>query len=119
MVVTSSGPSGASGGMLGNRGPMWGGMPGTGTRPRRIGGDGESVAGAGAPGQAEAKVITGDGQKDNPLLAVLKAKILPEGETSETVSGQLYFILEGKHKLKDLDLIYKTSAGKLILDFVK
>lgn len=117
-MVSSTGPSGGSG-MAGNRGPIWGGIPGVGGAPRRMGGDGEAMAGEGSAAQVDTKISNGEGEKDNPLLATLKAKILPEKETNEEVSGQLYFMLEGKHKLKDLDLIYKTASGKLILDFVK
>ena len=58
-------------------------------------------------------------KEDNPLLEVLKAKILPEKKTQETVKGQLYFLLDGKHKLKDLELMYKNTGGRLILDFLK
>ncbi len=116
LMVTSTGPSGGSGMQTGNRGPIWGGMPGTGGRPRRMGGDGEAT-GEGSPAQADAKVITAD--KENPLLTVLKAKLLKEGETLDPVTGQLYFLLEGKHKPKDLDLLYRTAEGRLELDFIK
>jgi hypothetical protein len=58
-------------------------------------------------------------KEDNPLLEILKAKILPEKKTQEAVKGQLYFLLDGKHKLKDLELMYKNSGGRLILDFLK
>ena len=116
IMVTSSGIRNASGMRGANRGPVVGGVPGTGTRPRRAGGESEASGGGGGA-QAEAKVIHAD--KENPLLAVLKAKILPEGQTLEPVSGQLYFLLEGKHKPKDLDLLYKTAEGLLEVDFVK
>ena len=58
-------------------------------------------------------------EKENPLLAVLKEKVLLEKETNEPVTGLLYFILEGKHKPKDLELIYKSQGQRLILDFGK
>jgi hypothetical protein len=53
----------------------------------------------------------------NPLLAVLTAKILPEKELTDTVSGLLYFQMVGKLKPKDLELHYKGPAGKLALRF--
>ncbi len=56
-------------------------------------------------------------EQDNPLLAALRKKILPEGETSAPVSGLLYFSIEGKHKIKDLGLQYIGPAGRLVLDF--
>ena len=41
-------------------------------------------------------------------------------ETTEPVSGLLYFFLEGKHKLKQLELLYKSPVGRqMILDFEK
>ena len=118
LVVAQGGPGGGGGMVNGGRGPIWGGVPGTGTRPRRVGGDGESGA-VGAPTETKAAVTTGSKEQDNPLLAVLKKKALPQIETNEPVSGLLYFFLEGKHKLKDLELMYKSPAGRLILDFEK
>lgn len=114
--VSSSGDRGIGGGIMSNsRGPMWGGAPGTGTRPRRIGGDGEAVT---SGGDAETKTtVATAGKAENPVLGALKEKILPEKETNEPVSGLLYFIFDGKHKIKDLELMYKSPAGRLILDF--
>ena len=91
-------------------------MPGTGTMPQQLPGNGGS-AGNGAGGTAaEAKM--NDGRKDpvNPLLATLKAKVLPEKETAQPVSGLLYFPLE-KQKLKDLELDYSGPAGPLKIRF--
>jgi hypothetical protein len=117
MRVTSVGAS--SGGMMGNnRGPVWGGIPGTGGSPARMPGNG-AEGGSGTAGVTEAKatINNGTGEKDNPLLQVLKAKILPEKETNEPVSGLLYFIFDGKPpKLKDLTLIYKNPGGRLMID---
>ena len=118
-LVVAQGSSGGGGGMFsGGRGPIWGGAPGTGTRPRRMGGDGESGAVAG-PTETQAAVIAGEQTEENPLMALLKEKSLPQIETNEPVTGLLYFFLEGKHKLKDLELMYKSPAGRLILDFEK
>lgn len=64
----------------------------------------------------QAKVHSGVNEKPNPLLDVLKAKILPEKETEAPVSGLLYFPME-KQKVKDLELIYTTPLGKLSLRF--
>jgi hypothetical protein len=118
-LVVAQGGTGGGGGMFsGSRGPIWGGAPGTGTRPQRVGGDGESGI-VGGPTETKAAITAGDKEKDNPLLAVLKEKALPQVETNQPVSGLLYFYLEGKHKLKDLELMYKSPAGRLILDFQK
>lgn len=51
------------------------------------------------------------------LLAALKEKILPDKETKTPVEGLLYFALNGKLKPKDVSLIYKGPAGKLVMDF--
>lgn len=118
LVVTSTGvgASGIGSGGQRNR-PIWGGTPGVGDRPRRLGGDDDIATGA-TPAQAQATLENSQG-KDSPLMDVLKEKILPEKTTNEAVSGQLYFFLEGKHKLKDLELLYKSPAGRLTLDFQK
>jgi len=95
-------------------GPIWGGIGGA---PQRLPGSGSGIGNsAGADGGAEAKVDNANG-KDNPLLAVLKAKILPDKETKEPVEGLLYFPIEGKVKPKDLAVIYKGPAGKLVMEF--
>ncbi len=51
------------------------------------------------------------------LLEALKAKQLPEKESIEPVEGYLYFPLDGKHKLKNLIVLYRGPAGKLDLEF--
>ncbi|MEJ7607746.1 MAG: hypothetical protein WKF37_16100 [Bryobacteraceae bacterium] len=117
MVVSSTGIRSGGIGSANRRGPIWGGVPGVGDRPRRIGGDEDGVSSK--PNETKATIQTNDREKENPLLAVLKAKILTEVEATETVQGQLYFLLDGKHKLKDLELIYKSPVGRLILDFQK
>jgi hypothetical protein len=55
--------------------------------------------------------------EENPIIGVLKQKILPETETKAPVEGLLYFMMDGKLKPKDLSLIYKGPAGKLVMDF--
>lgn len=54
---------------------------------------------------------------DNHLLGVLKEKALQDQETKKPVDGLLYFALGGKLKPKDVSLIYKGPAGKLVIDF--
>jgi hypothetical protein len=101
-------------------GPVWGGIPGTMGRPRQMPGNGGAMGsgGEGAATGAEAKATTNDPkQKDNPLLAILDQKMLQDKETKDTVTGYLYFPLEGKQKLKDIELIYKGPAGRLIVPF--
>lgn len=54
---------------------------------------------------------------DEKLLEALKAKQFPEKESIEPVEGYLYFPLDGKHKLKNLVVLYRGPAGKLNLEF--
>jgi hypothetical protein len=65
----------------------------------------------------DSKVETKKSDKEDPLLAILTAKCLPEKETTEEVSGLLYFELTGKLKPKDLEFYYKSSAGRVGMRF--
>jgi hypothetical protein len=56
-------------------------------------------------------------QGNEKLLEVLKAKELPQKESKDAVEGFLYFPLDGKHKLKNLAVLYRGPAGKLDLEF--
>lgn len=103
---------GQAGVMQQNR-PTWGGIGGMGY-PQSGGGFGNSAS----TEEAVASVEPENGkQKENPLLKVLKEKILPEKEISEPTTGQLYFLLEGKQKPKDLELLVKTADGRLSIRF--
>lgn len=51
------------------------------------------------------------------LLEALKAKQMPAKDSTDEVSGYLYFPLDGKHKLKNLAVLYRGPAGKLDLEF--
>jgi len=94
-------------------------------RPRFGGFGGIGMGGAGVGNTSttstgvEAKVENSKPDQNNPLLAVLKDKCLPEKEITDSVSGFLYFpkIGDGKLKPKDLELHYKGPAGKLSLRF--
>jgi len=107
LVVT---PGGSKGTEV-RRGPTWGGMAGG------LGGGGGVGNGAKSADPAEAKVETKRDESSNPLLEALKAKILPEEEIKDSVSGLLYFQMVGKVKSKDLELHYKGPAGRLALRF--
>jgi hypothetical protein len=102
--------------MQDNNGPIWGGIGGG--RPQRLGNDNPAIGNAASQESVVAKVDPSSGKdKESPLLAVLKAKILAENEISAPVSGQLYFLMDGKQKVKDIELIYKTPASKLSVRF--
>ncbi len=115
LTITSSGMGGGM--MTGGspNGPIWGGLGGG--RPQRMGGDGGAVGNTSDPNVNDTAEKDTNKEKDNPLLAVLKQKALPEKETTEAVKGLLYFPLDGKHKAKDVTLVYEGQAGKLILEF--
>ena len=51
------------------------------------------------------------------LLEALRAKQLPTTDAKDEVNGYLYFPLDGKHKLKNLAVLYRGPAGKLNLEF--
>ncbi len=90
-------------------GPIWGGV-GMG----RSSGGGNS---RGTPsGTVEATTVKTD-EKENPLLEVLKAKVLPDADSLEPVQGLLYFTIDGKIKPKDLAIIYKGAGGRLVMEF--
>lgn len=116
-LVVSSGGGGGTFIGRGSDGPIWGGTPGTGTRPERIGGDDTGIGNAGGTEVRASLDSGGRDTRQNPLLAALKQKMLPAGETAGPVSGLLYFPLEGKHKAKDLSLEYDGAAGRLRIQF--
>jgi hypothetical protein len=87
------------------------------------GGLGGIMMGGGGSSPGNSKVVAlgtkVDDQKpgDPKLLEALKAKQFPDKETNEPVEGLLYFRLSGKHKLKDMAVLYRGPAGKLDLEF--
>ncbi|HWR49842.1 MAG TPA: hypothetical protein VN428_01965 [Bryobacteraceae bacterium] len=115
LVVSSGGGTAI---MRGNTGPVWGGGPGgPGGRPRQLPGQGGTAGMGSTSSEAKATMDEGGKAKEDPVLAVLKAKVLEEKEITAPASGLLYFSLEGKHKPKQLSLMYSGPAGRLILEF--
>ena len=82
-----------------------------------LGFPGGGVGTSGGTSTVDTKVESVHSDKPNPLLAVLKDKILPEKEITEPISGLLYFQMIGKLKPKDLELHYKGPGGQLGLRF--
>lgn len=84
------------------------------------GGFGGIMMGGGAMGPPTAvdntKVEVKENAEKDPMLSVLKRKILPEKTVSEPVTGLLFFPLD-KEKPKHLALIYTTPTGKLRMQF--
>jgi hypothetical protein len=107
----------AGGVLVEDRGPVWGGVGGT--RPRRMPGPSGGIGNAASQEGTQAQVSQSGEENDNPLLAVLKARILKEGELSTPAAGLLYFPMDGKHKPKQLELHYRGEAGALDLRFRK
>ena len=64
----------------------------------------------------ESKTEIKNSDRRDPILDVLKRKILAEKSISAPVTGLLLFPLE-KEKPKNLELIYTTPAGKLRMKF--
>jgi hypothetical protein len=94
-------------------------IPQMGGPPVRIEGPPQSAGNAPVEsGTANATVRSpGKGAKEDPVLGVLKDKVLPEREIGAPLEGLLYFSLEGKQKAKNLELVYEGAAGKLLLKF--
>jgi hypothetical protein len=81
------------------------------------GGMGSGNSGAGNTG-VDVKMENGETKtSESPLMAALKAKVLPDKETKQPTEGLLYFPLDGKIKSSDVALIYKGPAGRLIIEF--
>ncbi len=119
LVVTPQGTKNGGGLGSNNNGPRWGGIPGTGSRPQQLPGNGGGIGSTTAETTTvDSKVEASVSDKPNPLLAILKEKVLPEKEITQPISGLLYFqIVGGKLKPKDLELHYKGPAGRLSLRF--
>lgn len=95
-----------------------GGAPGTGTRPRRIGGD-ETLTGGGTK-KAETSEISQRGTtNEGDLLSRLQSAELPLGEVDDIVHGYLYFQLSPKEKPKNLTLNYDGPGGEFKILFEK
>ena len=79
------------------------------------------MGGGGSPGNPKVTTLSSKmdtkSRGNNSLLQVLKAKQFPQKESTDPVEGFLYFPLNGKHKLKNLAILYRGPAGKLDLEF--
>ncbi len=74
-----------------------------------------------SPGTVQRDVIKGtqmdENAKEGAALGPLTAKVLPDKETKTPIEGLLYFSIGGKLKPKDVGLVYKGAAGKLVMEF--
>lgn len=104
LVVTRNSEGGGVAGESGS--PAWG-----------IGMGGGGFGNAAGTISNSAKIDNTSKNKETPLLASLTEKILPEKEIDQPISGLLYFPIEPKQKIKDLELIYSGPGSKLSLRF--
>ena len=134
MVVKSVGGSQGRGMGQQNRVPYpGGGYPGGGYPGGGYPGGGypggypENQPGMGSPTGGSATADTSDAAasieekgkgKPNPLLDALKAKVLKDGEIGQSVTGLLYFQIDGKVKPKQLELVYRKSPPRVSVRFV-
>ncbi len=93
-----------------------GGAPGTGTRPRRIGGDDPAV-GNGAQLESGGTISQGRDEAPTGLLGRLAQSELPMGEMQDVIRGYLYFQISAKQKPKHLTLTYEGVAGEFKIWF--
>jgi hypothetical protein len=96
------------------------GIPGMGG-PMSLPGNGPPTGGSATAdtSSADASAEEGDKNKPNPLLDALNKKVLPEGEITEPTKGLLYFVIEGKQRPKDLELVYRRAPPRLSVRFPK
>lgn len=109
----------SSGGIFGDptNAPVWGGAPGTGTRPRRIDGPG-SIAGreiATEERRTAEQIDAGTGT----AVERLQSLELPLRTEDSPVSGYLYFEMPAKIKRKHLELSYDGVLGEFLIEFKK
>ena len=94
---------------------VWGGAPGTGTRPRRIPGPPDTLGGAVA--REERQTVEQRERSEDPVLDRLYAIELPLETRDEPVSGFLFFEIPSKVKRKHLELSYDGTLGKFLIEF--
>lgn len=97
-------------------GPVIGGAPGTGTRPRRLGNRGTTLGSSGL-GEGET-TLSREQREESDLVARLTELELPlTGD--DVVTGYLYFQVDPNVKLKRYVFYYDGGYGELKLEFDK
>jgi hypothetical protein len=113
-LVLSQGP-GTGGGLSRTPGAPIGTGP-TG-RVQRMPGGGNGIGNsAGEPGSLKTQMNDKD-KGNTSLLSAIKGKQLPDTTTKDEISGFLLFPLEGKHKVKNMALLYRGQGGRIDLEF--
>jgi hypothetical protein len=98
--------------------PIWGGAPGTNSRPRRLEDDG----GLGGSVQTSESSVTLEQQQqsgDTTLAGRLASLEVPLDTTDDPVAGYLYFQVPAKVKRKHLELSYDGKFGEFVIEFKK
>jgi hypothetical protein len=85
-------------------------------RVSQMPGNSVGIGSTGGPGSLSTKADDKQGG-NQALLTALKAKQLPDKVTKDEVTGYLLFPLDGKHKLKNLAVLYRGPAGHLDMEF--
>lgn len=124
LVISSRGGTQGTG-MAEERRVPWGGVPGipggspTGGPPRGLPMPGQSpnVGTATADTSEAVASVENREKKSNPLLEALSQKILADGEITGPSHGLLYFLIEGKVRPKDLELVYRKAPPRLHIRF--
>ncbi len=96
--------------------PIWGGVPGTGQRPRRLGMP-PRMAGAGSATQEKRSVEQLDQQGEDTVVDRLRKLELPLVAHDDPVGGYLYFEIPSRTRRKYLELSYDGSLGEFLIEF--
>jgi hypothetical protein len=94
-----------------------GGLPGTGSRPQRVGNRSNSGAAVGGGSEAAETTVAATRTPASPLLQALESKELRLGEIRQPVTGYLYFQVDPDQKTKNFVLHYKGAGGSCELRF--
>lgn len=118
VLIVGEGRARTGSGIFGQEsGTVIGGVPGTGTQPRRIPGQGGSIGNAPSAGTETNARVTGEKRQTTSLLDRLIELELPMGETRAPVRGYLYFAVSAKQKQKHLELSYDGNVGEWMMPF--
>ncbi len=95
--------------------PIWGGVPGTGQRPHRLGMPPNAAGGGASSQQKQSVEQRNDGE--TTVLGRLQDIELPLVAEDKPVGGFLYFEIPAKTKRKHLELSYDGSLGEFLIEF--
>ncbi len=112
VLALGEGSSSGGGVFAQETGPVFGGGPGMGGRPRRMGGQPGGVGNAGAV-LTETTVNAKEESGNESLVERLERLELPLAKTSRDIEGYLYFQINPKNKLKHLVFYYDGAHGEL------